>query len=269
MLAEERKNKIIDLVNKKKIIKVADLSAALHITEATIRRDLDELEKRKKLQRIHGGAISLNYTSKSFSTDELSARCIHEKKIIAQKAYEFISENDALLLDSSTTVLELSRLILEGNKKRISIVTNSFTIVNMFEGKQDIRIIHTGGQVNYTMKYSIGTLTEATLRNLRVDKCFLGTNGIDEEFGYSVPTFEDAAVKMSMLKSSKQKFILADHSKFGDTFMGKFAPFCGEIDYLITDTMPEHINIDSYHAAVCFIVASKSQDNAFSTGCEE
>ncbi len=256
MLAEERKNRIVEIVNKNKIMKVTDLSLMFNTTEATVRRDLEELQSQKKIRRVHGGAISIAPSSKPLYTEELSVLCTEEKKMIAKAAYEFVDDNDAIVLDSSTTVRELAKLIADGKKKNLYIVTNSFDAVALLARKKDVQIFHTGGQVEYHMNYCVGTLTQRTLSNLRVDKCFLGTNGIDVEYGYSVPTLEDAAVKTSMLKASKQHFILADHTKFNETFMGKFADFQTVIDYIITDTYLPCFEQESYKSNVEIIVAS-------------
>ncbi|MEM1483803.1 DeoR/GlpR family DNA-binding transcription regulator [Oscillospiraceae bacterium PP1C4] len=259
MLAEERKSKIIEIVNKDRIVKVAELSKVLSTTEATVRRDLDELQKQKKIRRIHGGAISLKPTSKAFTENELLILCMEEKKKIAKKAYEFIDDNDAIIFDSSTTALELAKLIAEGNRKYLSIVTNSFNIVSILANKSDLRVLHTGGQILYNMNYAVGVITENMLRDLKVDKCFLGTNGIDPNYGYSVPTFEDASVKKCMLGAAKQRFVLADHTKFGESYMGKFAGFLGEVDYLITDSLPQKIDLELYEASVDLVVADQDE----------
>lgn len=255
MLAEERKRAIRDLVNSHGIVTVAELSKQLNTTEATIRRDLDDLEKQLKIRRVYGGAVSIKSTSRSLSNNELSTLCLAEKKQIAQRAYDFIEENDAILLDASTTVLELTKLIAEGDKRHLSILTNSFYAVDILKQKKDISVIHLGGQVNYSMNYAVGPITESMIRDIRVEKCFIGTNGIDESYGYSVPTFEDACVKKSMLKASKQKFVLADHTKFGDAYVGKFANFTGDINYLITDLLPNNIDIEVINASVKLIIA--------------
>ncbi len=255
MLAEERKSKIIELVNKEKIVKVFDLSQKFNTTEVTIRRDLLELEKRKKLRRVHGGAISLNPRGIALNRNDLAILCKEEKIRIARAAYGFINDSDALMFDASTTVQELAKLISEGDRKNLSVITNSFNVVNILSTKSDIHVIHTGGQVSYNMNYSTGVLTESMIRNLRVEKCFIGSNGVDDVYGYSVPTFEDASVKRSMIKAASETFVLADHTKFGDTYMAKFAEFSGDIDYLISDVEPTEIDIDLLKANVNFIVA--------------
>ncbi len=238
MLAEERKNKIVTIVNKNKFVKVTHLSQVLNTTEATIRRDLDELEKSKRIQRVHGGAVSLRPTNAIFSDTVLSAICIEEKKLIAQKAYNFINHNDSIIFDASTTSLELIKLIAQGSKKNLTIITNSFNALPILSIKKDIQVIHIGGNVDYNMNLSTGPIPETILNNIKADKCFLGANGIDIKYGYSVPTIDDASAKKHMLESSKQNFILADHTKFGETYMHKFADFSGVIDCLITDCFP-------------------------------
>lgn len=255
MLAEERKCAIVDLVNSKRIVTVAELSKQFNTTEATIRRDLDDLENQHKIRRVYGGAASLSSTSRSLSNHELSTLCLEEKKRIAARAYDFIDDHDAILLDASTTVLELAKFIAQGNKQNLSILTNSFNVVDILRTKKDISVIHLGGQVHYSMNYAIGSITENMIRNIRVEKCFIGTNGIDETYGYSVPNFEDASVKKSMLKASKQKFVLADHTKFGDAYVGKFANFAGDVDYLIMDLLPNDIDSDTLQANVNLIIA--------------
>lgn len=257
MLAEERKNRIVEITNKNKIMKVTDLSLMFNTTEVTIRRDLEELQAQKRIRRIHGGAISVIPSSKPLYTEELAVLCTREKEAIAKTAYQYVDDNDAILLDASTTVRELAKLIAEGNRKNLSIVTSSFDIVSILSKKNDIQVIHTGGQVKYNMNYSVGSLTQKALANLRVDKCFLGTNGIDVNFGYSVPTLEDAAIKEAMLTSSKQHFILADHTKFGETYMGKFADFHTSIDYIITDTYLPYFDQECFKTSVELIIVDQ------------
>lgn len=242
MLAAERKSFILEQVNNHKIVKVVDLSKTLQTTEATIRRDLEELQRQKKVHRVYGGAISVSSTAKQDAKKELLGRCIEEKKEIARLAYDFLDDQDAIILDASTTVLELARFIAKGEKRNISIITNSFDIVSLFteiaDQRPDLSVFHTGGMLVPAMSCSVGTITINTLEDIRADKCFIGVNGINADYGYSCPSFEDASVKKSMLKSAKQRFILADHTKISEMYMGKFADFTGDIDYLIIDDIP-------------------------------
>lgn len=257
MLAQERRDRIIELVNTNKIVRVSDLSELFSTTDVTIRRDLDELQAQKKIRRIHGGAIPLKATSKSLTQEELSIRCPSEKKMVAQCAYHFIEDNDAILLDASTTALELVRLIIEGPKKNLTIVTNSFKAIALLQPRYDMDLFHIGGQVRRDMDSTFGALADTLLKNIRVDKCFLGTTGIDIYFGYSDPNFNDSSIKKGMISAAKQKFIIADHTKFNDSYIGKFADFSGSIDYLITDRLPSGLDREYIETNVNLIIAEE------------
>jgi len=253
MLAEERKARILEMLKRDIVIKVTDLSRELCATEATIRRDLDELQQKKMARRIHGGATLPRPAGKPLNRTQLMVLCKKEKAMIAKRAFEFIQESDAILLDSSTTVLELAKCIAESQMRDITVITNSFYAIPLLAGNKGIKVLHTGGAVSYDMDYSTGVVTRNMLSGIRVDKCFLGTNGIDPSFGYSVPTMDDADVKRSMIKAAKQSFILADHTKFAESFMGRFADFSGEVDYLITDQIPAGMDRKPYDSSVGLI----------------
>lgn len=234
MLPEERKNKIFYMINEKGSMRVHELSRALGITEATVRRDLDELQAEARIKRTHGGAISIYPASLEYAIAEWESQNLEEKRAIAQTAYALIEENDAVILDSSTTAHELARKIAHGNKKQITMVTSSFKTVSEFSGISGIQIIHTGGLVYAHKRSASGPVSERMLRDIRADKTFIGVNGIEIEYGYSTPGFDEASLKSAMLRAARQSFVLADHTKFRRSYLGKIAPIA-EVDYLITD----------------------------------
>ena len=255
MLAEERKKIICELVNRKKGVRVTELSKQLGITEATVRRDLEELQNDKKLRRTHGGALPLYSASKNYIISELSGVNTEAKVKIAKKAYEFIDDNDTIMIDNSSTVMELARLLAEKPKNGITVITNSFYMVDILLCKDEIHLIHIGGEVRKHSNSTVGLITEQAIRNLRADKCFIGSNGIDVNYGYSITNFEEAGVKCSMLASSKQKFVLADHSKFGDSYLAKFADIDGDVDFLISDRKAEGFDYNKIEDKLMFLLA--------------
>ena len=258
MLAEERKKVICEIVNRKKAVRVSELSKRLNITEATVRRDLDELQNEKKLRRTHGGAVALYPAGIEYVISELAVEHIEEKRRIARKAYEFIDDHDAVLFDGASMVLELSRLLAAGDKKGIIVLTNALSVVNVLATKKDITVIHLGGEVKYHLNSTVGKMTEERIRDVRVDKTFLGINGVDAEYGYSITSFEEAAVKKEMIRSAKQTFVLADHSKFGATYLAKVADVEGEIDYLITDEPVEDFDYAQMEDKVHIVYADEN-----------
>ncbi len=262
MLAEERKNKIIELVNTNKLIKVSELSHLLNATEVTIRKDLEELQAQKYLRRIHGGAISIAPANKIISERQLQTSCIQEKKAIARHAYQYIDNDDTLIFDRSTTVYELAKLILEKPFSNLTIITNSLRLTALLASKEEIRLIFIGGEINVSMNCTYGVLTNKLFRDIRSDKCFIGISGIDPSYGYSDPNLNDCGLKQEILKASKQKFVLADPTKFNESFIGKAANFTGVIDYLITDTLPHNIDRRLYENEVNFIVVDEIPDNS-------
>ncbi len=235
MFQEERQKKIVEVISQRKSVRVRELSELFDTSEATIRRDLEELDSRKQIVRTHGGAIALYSVGKEISAPELISRLEHieEKRCISRRAYEEIRDDDTLILDASSTVDELVKLIAAGDRRRLTIVTPTPRTVERLAELSECRVILLGGIFNYTHNIVEGPMTTHTLRSIRADKCFIGTNGIDSEIGYSTPRLMDAEMKELMIRSSRRSYILADGTKFGRTY---FAKVDAEVDCIITDS---------------------------------
>lgn len=234
MFPEERQQKIYDLVCERKSVKVSELSGLMNTSEVTIRRDLEELHNQSKLLRTHGGAIAMYSVANEVSAAELISgkKCVEEKQKIAARAYEYVNDGDTIFADSSSTVYELIRLIAQGDKKNLLVITSAPLTVNTLAGCPNAKVIMMGGEVNYRHNNVEGHITKMIIRSLRADKCFIGINGIEETFGYSTPRFPDAEAKSLILESSIQSFILADSSKFDKTYLARLTVEC---DNVITD----------------------------------
>lgn len=245
MLAEERKQIILKIINEKNAVRVGYLANKLNITEATVRRDLDDLQNENKIKRTHGGAVSLFSAMYTRNIDENRALHHTEKVKIAQRAYEFLEDKDVILMDNATTIYELATLIRAGNtngrKLNLTVITHSFTIVSELSGCPGIDLIQIGGRVDPQRNMAVGTLAEGMLSRLRADKVFLGTSAFDSEFGYAVDGIDEASIKSCMLKLAKEKFVLTVHTKFNNTALARFARPEGDIDIVISDYFPESI----------------------------
>ncbi|SFB35964.1 transcriptional regulator, DeoR family [Acetitomaculum ruminis DSM 5522] len=255
MLAEERKNLIEEKINQTGVVKVSELSKYLKATEATIRRDLEELQLENKLKRTHGGAISINPVNENHMPAQDQIKCLKEKQAIAQKAYEYINDFDTILFDGSSTVLELCKLVAKGDKKGIIVVTNSLGVANVLSNKKDITVITIGGEMRYAINSTVGQFAERVVKDLRVEKTFMGVNGIDASYGYSITFFEEASLKKLMLKNAKETFVLADHTKFGETYLAKVADFNGGVHNLVTDKLVKDFDYEFIKENVNLIVA--------------
>lgn len=161
--------------------------------------------------------------------------------MIAEMAYRQIKDGETIFLDGSSTVYELVKRIAEGSGKQLRVITTSLTNAAALDGCESVGVLILGGEMNRRHNNLEGYLTNMNIRNLRADKCFIGINGIDEIFGYSTTNFPEAEQKMEMAKSSIKSYILADHTKFGKTYMAKVDIEC---DLIITNKRMEEYNYE-------------------------
>lgn len=228
---EERLKLIADYVQTHARASVQELCNMFKVSESTVRRDLTELESRGLLKRTHGGAVYLETVGFEPSYSEKEDQFSSEKKSIARKAAEFIENGDSLLIDSGTTTqylaYELSRFA------NLTVVTNSVTLIQKLAAMQNINVVSTGGSLRSNTMAMAGPLAESSLVNLRVDKAFIATNGIDAEIGLTTPSLIEASVKQKMINIADQVYVLADHSKVGKVSFAKFGEI-SEINACIT-----------------------------------
>ncbi|KYG35099.1 DeoR/GlpR family DNA-binding transcription regulator [Alkalihalobacillus trypoxylicola] len=217
MLTLERKELILSLLKNQEIIKIQDIIDHTKASESTIRRDLTELEQEKKLKRIHGGAT--RYTSKREepTMEQKTLKNHHEKVSIAKKAASFVQDGDCIFLDAGSTTFEMIPF-LKG--KEIEVVTNGLSNIPALLAA-NIQTHVLGGYVKKGTHAFIGRHALETLAHFRFDFAFLGTNGVTVEDGITTPDPEEAYIKAKAIASSRQTFVLADHTKFGDVTFSK------------------------------------------------
>lgn len=232
VLTDERQQHILNKLKKEHTVKMQELMNEMNCSESTVRRDLSQLEEQGLLVRVHGGAKRVYTMSSEPEMKEKSFKNIQKKKEIAQFAANLVEEGDILFLDAGTTTYEMIPY-LEGIHDLL-IVTNGVTHAHLLTD-YGISTILIGGQVKGKTKAVIGSFAQQQLNGYRFSKAFLGMNGIDEEFGYTTPDVEEAAIKKLAGNQANQRFVLADHSKFHKVSFSKV----GELeDYiLITDKL--------------------------------
>lgn len=231
MFAEERRLKIAEIINRGDSVKVGELSREFGVSESTIRRDLNELERFGLIMRTHGGAVSTQINKLEATFVEKQDKYSNEKEKIGKIAAEQIKGGDTIILDSGTTTWYLSKFI---NAKNITIITNSIALANELSNRDDIQLINTGGITRSNTKAQVGSITERTIKQFRVDKAFLGANGISLKSGITTPTLQEAGVKQAMMDVADRVYMLVDESKFEQVY---FSWICDikDIDYMITN----------------------------------
>ena len=235
MAAKDRLELIKQLVLNEKKVVVANLSAQFEVTEETIRRDLEKLENEGFLTRTYGGAV-LNLES-GLEGIHFYKRTVtnHEaKQAIAIKAVELLKDKATVAADSSSTVMEVLKLI-KGNNK-LTLLTNSAEALRELS-QSDMTVVSTGGILNKSALSLQGVITKSIIRNYIFDVVLLSCKGLDGERGALDSNEAEAELKCEMLKQANEVVLLVDHSKFDKTAFLKLADF-EQIDYIVTDKKP-------------------------------
>ncbi len=231
MLIGERRLKIIDLLQEKGNLIVTELSSLLSVTEETIRRDLEGLEKEGLLKRTYGGAIPTNKISLELSFKAREIEHKEKKKAIGKVAAGLIEDGDALMFDASTTALEVVKQIKA--KKRLTVITSSLAVVLQLIDKSELTVISTGGLFHSRSLSYVGPLAEKGVRNYHVDKLFLGAKGISIA-GVTDSYEAEAQLKKVMIESAKETILVIDSSKFNKIALVNIVPLKA-ISKVITD----------------------------------
>ncbi|EJN94437.1 DeoR/GlpR family DNA-binding transcription regulator [Streptococcus ratti] len=214
MIPYERQQKILEIIENKEIVKIDQLQELISgVSISTLRRDLKELEKARKIEALSGGAVKLNSTVREIPISQKSILNSDKKAKIAKIASREIADGDVIYLDSGSTCSALFEKIFD---RRITIYTTNTDIL-AFREPIAAKIILLGGEYNPKTSSLKGSLTEENLDNLYFDKAFLGINGLSKASGGTTPTLAEAVKKRIVKEHSNHLFLLCDSSKFHKT----------------------------------------------------
>ncbi len=232
IFAEERHSQILTMLKKRGKLLVNELCDEFSVSPATIRNDLNLLEKRGALTRTHGGAISRSKVSfEPTAVQKVNSR--HgQKKRIASCAIHLIENGDTIALDSGTTTYCLAELLED--KRNITVVTFDISIAALLEGFDGVSVILAGGALRKGFACTTGAMAISALSSLHVDKVFVGANAISDSGALCTPNVELANVKKALIATGNQRFLLCDSSKFSTNSFAEFGRV-EEMDLIITD----------------------------------
>jgi len=235
MLRAEREAEIVRLLAAAEtgVLRVSELSEMLGASEMTIRRDLDNLERRGLVRRIHGGAVHVNHTllfEKSFND---RAREHHSEKVaIGREAASHVGEGDAIIIDAGTTTLQVARHIKAHD---VTAVTNTLPVATELAAHDGISAILLGGDLKGPELCTVGPMVTESLSRMTADILFLSASGFSLERGLTDPDLREAAVKRAMIQSARRAILVADSSKFQAVRFAHIAPI-DSVDIIITDS---------------------------------
>jgi DeoR/GlpR family transcriptional regulator of sugar metabolism len=235
-LITERYREIIRELEIKNKINVVDLAIKLNVTPETIRKDLSVLEEKKKLRRIHGGAIQYFGLIKEPHFNKKISISHNQKKMIGEAAATFIVDGETVALDVGSTTLHIARSIK--NVKNITIVTNSLAAAEILNSRLenqlfDGNVIVLGGTTNPLQRSISGPLTNQLLEHFYFDKAFISCGGISKD-GICDFNIDKATASTIMMKRSRSVYVVTDSSKINQKALFHIGSF-SSIDCVITD----------------------------------
>ncbi len=253
MNAIGRRQFIIQKLQVESYVDTNQLAAELDVSTMTIRRDLNALADDGLITQQHGGAVLNNGSLFEFNMAMKNQKRMPEKMAIAKRCLDYIQEGDSIYLDAGTTVSCLPPL-LKG-KKNILIMTHSLIAMNQLSDCKNLRIIMCPGEYRFDSQAFMGVLTDEFISHFKIDTLFLGVEGIDLKYGFSVPSISDGATKRTLMQTAKQVICMADSTKFDTSYYYSIAPLSGA-DFIVTDREIDPGTRKRYEEAGSHVIAA-------------
>lgn len=229
----ERKRRMLEYINVNRTVHLQELSDHFGISEATARRDLDELSRQGAVIRTHGGAMRVEKSTAYESRyQERLDQQQHEKECIAREAAKLVKSGDTVFIDAGTTAFSIGKAI--AHLDRITVITNDLFTAAQLELKPSCRIMVTGGMRRSGFHELVGAVAEDFIRSTHADIAFIGVDGIDLMGNVCSSNFEEMGVKRMMLRTANRSVIVADHQKIGHTALVRICDL-KDADLLICD----------------------------------
>lgn len=230
---QRRREAILQLLKQQGRITITEMVDRFHCSEATARRDLEQMEGVYPVIRTIGGAMYDGMgTMRELHFAEREGLSILEKEKIAQLAASLIVEGDVVGLSGGTTNFLLAKLLKP--RKGITVVTNAVNIAMELAGSQ-IQLVVTGGIMRHNSFELCGPLGEGMVSQLHIGKMFIGIDGISASGGISSYSEQEAQTAKALIKRSQETYAVFDHTKSNRTSLFSIAAL-SELKAVITDS---------------------------------
>jgi len=235
----ERHDQIQTLVHDHGRVTVQELSNLFGVSEATVRRDLEELDSLGRIRRTHGGAVPAEIAPKEPPMLQRVGEKSKQKAQIGKAAAQLIKNGETIFLGSGTTVIEVARNIPADIS--LTVITNSLAVVNELASHTGIELIVIGGMLRQSELSMVGHVAEQAVKEFRADRVFLGMYAIDVGCGFTNDFPPEIMTDRAILNISPQIVVLADHSKFGRVSSMLVAPVTAAQIIITDDGTPQTI----------------------------
>jgi DeoR family transcriptional regulator, aga operon transcriptional repressor len=231
--SEERQSDIVSLLVRQGRLSVGEIVEQFKVSQATARRDLESLAEQGRIQRVHGGAISLRQAPPESPMLQRTSEQADKKGRIGNAAAALIKDDETIFLGSGTTVLEVARALKQ--RQRLTVITNSLPVLNILSGVPDMTVIALGGMLRDSELSFIGHITEQALAEVRADKVIIGVHALSLEHGLTNDYIPETMTDRAILRAGSEVIVVADHSKV-DTVSTAFLAPITSIHTLVTDS---------------------------------
>ncbi len=237
MLAVERRNQILEKLQDEKKVVVSELSSHFEVSEETIRRDLDKLEKEGLCKKTYGGATFCEAPGVEMPFMVRRKKNMEGKNKIANLISELVEDGDHIIVDPSTTSLAIVNALQAKDKKGLTLITNSIEVLLEASDQSDWEIISTGGFLNGKYLALVGPRALDGIGAMNADKVILSCKGLDMNKGVTDANELFSQVKQTMLNSGIKKILVVDSTKFDKV---AFSKICdpADLDMVVTDAKP-------------------------------
>lgn len=229
---ERRRAKIREMICEQGSVRVSEISRKYGVSEVTVRGDLEFLEARGELSRVHGGAVG---TGKLYATMDLGERYLTNtslKKELAAVVADLVQNNDTIMMNAGTTLTYVLRAVQ--SKKNISIVTNSIQNAMEAGSYPGFHPVLLGGEVDGKYQFTYGNDTLSQLDKYHANKCILSVDGIHVRDGLTLYYANESGIIRKMISSADQVIVVADSSKLGKNTFSRVAAL-SDVDILVTN----------------------------------
>ena len=235
MLAVERRNMILEKLQDERKVVVSELSALFDVSEETIRRDLDKLDRQGLAIKSYGGAVLNENSALDMPFNVRKNRNIKGKQEIADLIGSLVKEDEHIIVDPSTTAVAIVKALK--TRKKLTVITSSIEVLIELSDVSGWDIICTGGVLRENYLTLVGSRAADMISSFYADKAIISCKGIDLNKGVTDANEALSQVKQAMLRSAKQRIVAADHTKFGNVAFSRICELYA-VGMVVTDVRP-------------------------------
>jgi DeoR family transcriptional regulator of aga operon len=228
----ERHEFILKKLQEAGKVNILQLSEEMQVSGVTIRKDLKLLEEKNLLFRTRGGGSIHNPYAIERPLNEKEFINAEEKKRIARTAISLIRQNDSIIIGSGTTVFELARALHPA--KHLVVITPALKVALELCNRPNVEVLQLGGLIHQSSSSAAGAFAELILDQLSCGVLFLGVDGIDLDYGFTITNITEASLNQKMIQMAQTVVILADSTKFDRRGLGKICNI-DQAHYIVTD----------------------------------